>query len=180
MTIAHATRIGPLLLLPGILAACAYAQPGRGTPSAELVIRPNLREDPFLVQSGSNENRFYGFADGACELPLGALAVFMYSAAPEVVRVAAGKRIYIRADWLNLSPAAIDQSGRRTCHNLVSFVPEAGERYEIRQEITQRYDAFAITPACLVDVRNVKELEPPQSLEEHAFTGKCAKLIRNA
>lgn len=162
-------------LLPTLLlAACAvYSPPAPDAPQAELVITSNLK-DPPRDRYEPVHNMYLAYADGGCQKVLGGVAKFvgLFLVHPEeVVRVAAGTRIYIRADSRSATPAQPGQIEYvRNCYNLVSFVPEAGQRYEMRQTIGPG-------GACTTTVRNKDQPGPVQSYIEHPFEGECARQL---
>ena len=167
-----------------VLGGCAiYSEPGRDVPSAELILSSNLADDPFATgedgAQSANRNAFFAFGDAACENGLGGLGLFQaHDGGRKTVRVEAGKRIWIRADWQNQAPAGANQETRRSCFNLVSFVPEAGETYELSQDILREPGAFGVRPQCRATVRTFAGIGPAKSFQEHEFRGKCADLIK--
>ena len=112
-----------------------------------------------------------------CLQPLGGLAKFvsLFGQAPEVVRVAAGTRIYIRA-----ASTSSTRSGQQVitsyCHNLVSFIPEAGHDYLLHQDVGQEATAFGARAACRITLGSIGE-PPVASFVEHEFQGECARQI---
>ena len=172
------TVAGAMLVL---FAGCAiYSEPGHDTPSAELMLSSNLADDPFATGgTGWNQNDFYAFADEGCTAALGGLAFFqMHDGSRKTVRVAAGKRIYIRASWMNKQPMGAGQEVYRSCFNLVSFVPEANETYELEQDILREPGPIGVRPQCRAVVHAVGVYGPAKSFQEHEFHGQCAAQIK--
>ena len=166
-----------------LVAGCAtYQEPGTSAPSADLTLRSNLRQDPYSRDGeGVGHNAFFAFGDAACEVLLGSLGEFkmgLFAAetgGSKIVRIEPGKRLYLRTDWQHARGVGNQTEARRTCYNFVSFVPEAGERYEIRQTVTQ---GSPERPACDAVVRKLDEAGPVKSFQRHAFRGKCAAYVR--
>ncbi len=96
------------------------------------------------------------------------------------MRVEAGKRIYIRTGWVNQAPIDATREARRSCFNLVSFVPEPGETYELTQDILKDRDAFGLRAQCSAVVRTFGVIGPTKSFQDHEFRGKCAAQIKGA
>ena len=171
----------PLLLA---LAGCAsYYEAGGDAPSAELMLNSNLPDDPFRdSESGepaTNQNTFFAFGDAGCTQELGYLAAFAnLDDGRKTVRVEAGKRLYILARWSNQGRIDATQVAQRSCHNLVSFVPEAGESYDLSQDILTQPGAFGARAQCRTVVYTAGVYGPTKSFQDHGFRGKCAERIK--
>lgn len=167
-----------------LLAGCAlYSAPGPDVPAADLILSSNLADDPFGTgengERAYNKNDFYAFADAGCETLLGGLGLFQaHDGGRKTVRVEAGKRIYIRTGWANQVPIDATREARRSCFNLVSFVPEAGETYELTQDILKERDAFGFRAQCRAMVRTFAGRGPTKSFQDHEFRGQCAEQIK--
>jgi len=163
-----------------LLAACAsYSPPAPDAQQAELILKSNLQDDTATTKNWSRvHNFFHAFADAGCTQHPGSLAAFRgfgdMRGPQETVKVAAGKRIYIRADSQTGTHAQVGQrQTNRVCYNFVSFMPEAGQVYEMRQTDPGPFS----TQGCTVQLRNVNEPPPAKSFIEHKFEGQCARLV---
>jgi hypothetical protein len=176
------TRLAVCSLVCVVTACATYQEPGANAPSAHLTLSSNLGQDPYSRDGqGVGHNAFVAFGDAACEVLFGTMEMFkMGLFEPEkggskIVRIEPGKRLYLRTDWQHTRGIGNQTEARRTCYNFVSFVPEAGGRYEVRQTVTQ---GSLDRPACNAVVRKLDEPGPVKSFEQHALTGKCAAYVR--
>jgi hypothetical protein len=164
-----------------LLAGCtSYPTPAPNTAQAELILKSNLDEDGAAPARNWSRihNFFYAFADVGCLEPQGPLAGFRgfgsLRGPQESVKVPAGKRVYIRASSQSATHAQPGQKQTtRNCYNLVSFVPEDGQVYEMHQ----RDDGPIGPQGCVTTLRNMKEQQPTKLLLEHRIEGQCARLI---
>jgi hypothetical protein len=155
---------GWLALCCCLLAGCvrAYVQPGGTDPSAEIT----------LASAGSTEaNSFVAFPDNPCTsnnkdpAELGTLSIL--AARTKEVQVWTDTRMYVKAlAWAYKVTAGGDLTiNQRLCVNVVSFVPERGKRYELKQE-----QSAASCEAAVIDLNT---MQPAAGFERHPITDAC-------
>lgn len=167
-------------LLALLLTGCVtlYSAPAADEPHAELMFTSNLDDKPAPDGYARNNNMFYAFADAGCKQALGGMGKFvgMFDGdGIDTYRVAAGKRIYIRASSTTVSYNGNMQT-THYCHNFVSFVPEERQVYVMHQEAAHERTGFGQL-VCSASIRSRDELDPVKSLVEHPFEGECRRLI---
>jgi len=124
-------------------------------------------------RTGVNEaSRYSMFSDPQCTKAQGhGVAATFTSDAESSKRVTtnAGKRVYFLAEHSASGTGRFEQgsltSKLSTCRNLVSFIPQPGGRYEVRQ--------VKIESGCRTTVRDLASEEQPSSYEFLPVPDSC-------
>jgi hypothetical protein len=149
-----------------LLAGCvrAYVQPAGADPSAEIT----------LASAGNTEtNSFVAFPDNPCTsnnkdpAELGTLSIL--AARTKQVRVWTDTRMYIKAlAWaykVGYVGGGYHEIKQRLCVNVVSFVPQRGKRYELKQEQS--------ATSCAAVVIDLDTMQPAAGFERHPIEDAC-------
>jgi len=148
-----------------LVSACAakYSEPEETQPSAEL----------HIVSSTSGiaaSSWFDGYASEACEEKDGGrLATFnLVTKADRIVRIAAGSRFYVLAG-AHITPPVGAEVRKESCRSMMSFVPEAGRTYEIKQDLETRN--------CPITIKDAATGTEVSTAEKHRVRDLCKEKV---
>ncbi len=161
-----------VVMLSCMLSACTYSgvgnylQPLESEPHAVLNFVSQVKSLTF-----SNASQYYsGFEDASCITPpTNTFMALMYLDTPAEIpiKIKPGKKIFLRGATV-FSPSTVVggqiRTGNSTCANLVSFTPEPGRTYDVKQ--------VRASSSCEMSVLDADGF-PPGDLAELPVTGAC-------
>lgn len=153
-----------------VLSGCGnynYKQPAPTEPNAKLSIASD--------QSGfMSAQMFSSFDDAECKTPGYVMAAFNFSKdKKQTLLVQPGKRLHVLATFQRTSGARLAgeliEVGSRYCNNLISFTPELGHTYSLRQTTSEA--------KCQVQLVDIGSGSPPPTFEVLEVRGNCTRGI---